>query len=214
MRRRTTLRGLLAAATVGLAGCSDDGGPYGDGGEGDDGDGGEGVDGDATDGTDDGTAESDLSITSAAFDDGEEIPRRYTADGEDASPPLAFEEVPEEAAALALVVEDPDAPSGVFTHWLLWNVPADTTEIPEGQPTGTETLPDLGGAEQGTNDFGTIGYSGPAPPEDDDPHRYRFRLSALGAELDLPSGAGRGDVVSAVEDERIAEAELAGTYGR
>lgn len=207
MRRRSALRGLVAATTVGLAGCS-----VGDGGDGEDpdADGGGGEDG----GTDDeGTAESDLSIASPAFEDGGAIPRRYTADGEDVSPPLSVAGVSEAAAALALVVEDPDAPDPPFTHWLLWNLPAETTEIPEGQPTGAETLPGLGGARQGTNDFDALGYRGPSPPGDD-PHRYRFRVSALDAALDVEAGAKRDAVVSAVEERRVAEATLAGTYAR
>lgn len=211
MRRRRILRGLIAATTVGLAGCSGD-----DGGDGEDpdADGGGGADEDGgTDAGEDGPTEEALSITSPAFDDGEAIPQKYTDDGEDISPPLSVDEVPEAAGGLALIVEDPDAPDPPFTHWLLWNLPADTTEIPEDQPR-EETLPDLGGARQGTNDFDDLGYRGPAPPSDDDPHRYRFEAVALETPLEIDSGARRETVESAVEGRRIESAELAGTYGR
>lgn len=217
MRRRRALRGLLAATTVGLAGCGGDGGGDGDDGEsGDAGDGetGGGTDGDATatpTGTVDGAG--DLGVTSSAFADGESVPERYTADGADVSPPLSVSRVPDDAAALALVVDDPDAPSGTFTHWLLWNVPADTTTIPEDQPR-QETLPDLGGAAQGTNGFGDVGYRGPSPPADDDPHRYRFRAFALASALDPDPGAERSAVLSAAEDAAVATGTLTGTYGR
>ncbi len=212
MRRRRLLSGLLAATTVGLAGCGGDGG--GSGGDGTDGESGDASDGDATPtptGTVDGAGA--LGVTSSAFADGESIPERYTADGADVSPPLSVSGVPDDAAALAVVVDDPDAPSGPFTHWLLWNVPADTTAIPEDQPR-QETLPDLGGAAQGTNDFGGVGYRGPSPPSGDDPHRYRFRAFALASALDLEPGAERSAVLSAAEDAAVATGTLTGTYGR
>ncbi len=211
MDRRTVLRAALACGTVGLAGCGGDGGD----GDGTDGNDGESPDAEESAATHTGTesVDGDLDVSSSAFANGESIPERYTADGADVSPPLSVAGVPDDATALALIVADPDAPNGSFTHWLLWNVPAETTEIPEDQPQ-EETLPDLGGAAQGTNDFGDIGYRGPSPPSGDDPHRYRFRAFALSSELDLDPGAERDAVLSAAEDGAVAAGTLAGTYGR
>jgi len=159
----------------------------------------------------DGGAEC-FALSSSAFGVGELIPTEFTCDGENASPPLAVSGVPENAGALALVVDDPDAPRDVpFTHWLAWNLPTDVSEIPRGVPT-TETADALGGATQGANDGGDLGYTGPCPPEGT--HTYRFRLYALGSELDLEAGAERQSVVRAVADEAVAVALLTGEYSR
>ncbi|MFB6141015.1 MAG: YbhB/YbcL family Raf kinase inhibitor-like protein [Halosimplex sp.] len=137
-----------------------------------------------------------LVVSSSAFEDGGTIPKKYTGAGEDVSPPLTVESVPEGASTLAVVLEDPDANG--YVHWLIWNVPADRTEIPEGVPQ-TETVDSLGGARQGTNNFGEIGYRGPLPPKGDGPHTYRFTVYAVDGTLDLAAGAGRGKLGSALE---------------
>src|SRR5262245_10546005 len=112
-----------------------------------------------------------IQITSNAFLDGEAIPTRYTCDGENVSPALDWSDIPEAAQSLALVCEDPDAPSGLFTHWILYNLPPTTTGLAEGVSTN-EQLDN--GASQGRNDFNRIGYGGPCPPAKDNAHRYFF----------------------------------------
>jgi Raf kinase inhibitor-like YbhB/YbcL family protein len=135
--------------------------------------------------------------------EGETIDSRYTCDGEDVSPALAWEGVPEGAAELALVVEDPDAPGGIFTHWLVYGLDPGETALPEGaQP-----------ALQGTNDFGRVGYGGPCPPGGET-HRYVFRLLALDAATGLESGASRDELLAAVEGHVVAEATLTASYSR
>ena len=188
---RVTRRSLLAALAVAASGCI--------GGD------------DASDDTD--ASEGSLSISSLAFDDGGEIPAEYTCDGADSSPPLRIEGVPDEAESLALVVDDPDAPDGAYVHWLLWNLPADTRQIPQSVPHGP-AVEELGGAEQATNDSGEVGYSGPCPPEGDGPHSYRFSLYAVEGELDVDAGSESGQVLGAIEDAAVAEAALTGLYGR
>lgn len=149
-------------------------------------------------------------LTSSAFESEEPIPDRYTCEGADVSVPLAWSGVPEGTKEFALVLEDPDAPGGTFTHWLLYNVPANRSELPEG----VETDPNLpwGGA-QGRNDFGNTGYGGPCPPMGST-HRYIFRLYALDEALNLPPGASRHQLLSEVEDHTLARAGLTGEYGR
>lgn len=151
-----------------------------------------------------------FALSSPAFDHGGEIPTQYTCDGQNTSPPLRVSGVPQGAAALALVVDDPDAPREVpFTHWLAWNLPARTGDVPAGIPPA-ETGP--GGARQGTNDGGNLGYTGPCPPEGT--HTYRFRAYALDAALDVEAGAERQAVVRAIADHAVAVALLTGEYSR
>lgn len=154
-----------------------------------------------------------MRLTSPAFEDGAEIPARHTSEGEDLSPPLRIEGVPPNAQALALVVDDPDAPSGAFVHWLLWNLSTETTDLPEGIPNG-ETVPGLAPAVQGKNEFGVVGYRGPAPPEGDAPHSYRFRLLALDSLIHLNPGSDRERFEEAVAEKIVAESELTGRFGR
>ncbi|WP_435180166.1 YbhB/YbcL family Raf kinase inhibitor-like protein [Halorussus sp. AFM4] len=156
---------------------------------------------------------SDASIRTSAFTHGESIPAKYTCEGEDVSPELTLADVPEDAAALAVVVDDPDAPAGTFTHWLLWNVPADAVEIPEDVPT-LEEVPDLDGARQGENDFGDVGYRGPCPPEGDDPHEYRFTLHVLDEELDADPGAVRTEVEDELDAKTRDTDRFTGTFSR
>jgi Raf kinase inhibitor-like YbhB/YbcL family protein len=146
-----------------------------------------------------------------AFSNGGEIPRKYTCSGENVSPALTWTGVPPLARSLALIADDPDAPGGTWTHWILWNLPAQATSLPEGVPTNQESL--TNGAHQGKNDFGRIGYGGPCPPPGR-PHRYFFRLYALGAAVDLKSGAGRSELESAIKPHILAQAEWMGLFKR
>src|SRR5271170_7380370 len=128
-------------------------------------------------------------ITSRAFKEGEMIPSHYTADGEDVSPPLDWMHIPDEAQSLALICDDPDAPGGTFTHWVVYNIPPNTVHFPEALPS-FKALPN--GAKQGVSDFGPLGYKGPAPPSG--VHRYYFKLYALNQVLDLEPGATRAQL--------------------
>ena len=151
-----------------------------------------------------------LEISSTAFEPGGAIPKEYTADGANRSPPLRWSEPPAGTRSLALVCEDPDAPRGTWVHWVLFNLPAQTRELEKGVPTD-EGL--ANGARQGKNDFGKIGYGGPSPPKGK-PHRYFFKLYALDATLDLPAGATRAQLADALRGHVLAEGQLLGTYGR
>jgi len=151
-------------------------------------------------------------IKSSAFKEGEAIPKKFTADGENISPPLSWSSPPEGTKAFALIVEDPDAPVGVFTHWIIYNIPSNITELPTGIPK-REKLESLGGARQGRNDFGDIGYGGSSPPPGPS-HRYIFKLYALKEELDLPSKVKREKFLSAVKKKEIEAVQLTGKYGR
>jgi len=144
-----------------------------------------------------------MKVTSTAFTEGGNIPSKFTCDGPDLSPPLKVEGAPAEAKALLVVVDDPDAPSGLFTHWLVWNLDPKSGSIPEdGAPGGTE----------GKNDFGKTGYGGPCPPSGS--HRYYFRVYALDQPLNLKSGARRKEVDAAMKGHVIAQGELMGRYAR
>lgn len=152
-----------------------------------------------------------MRLTSPAFDDGATIPARFTAAGEDISPPLQIEDVPHTAQTLVLIVDDPDAPNGAFNHWLLWNLSTEASDLPEGLPTG-ETVHGLAPAVQGKNDFGTIGYRGPKPP-DGQTHRYRFQLYALNGMLRLNPGSDRDRLEEEMQGKIVAQAELTGLAG-
>jgi Raf kinase inhibitor-like YbhB/YbcL family protein len=151
-----------------------------------------------------------LELTSTAFREGEAIPEEYTADGRNTSPPLTWSDPPPGTRSLALVCEDPDAPRGTFTHWVVFNLPAESRELGEGVP-GEATLPN--GTVQGTNGFGHVGYGGPSPPAGN-PHHYHFRLFALDCPLDLKPGATKDRLLKAGKGHILGEAELVGTYGR
>jgi Raf kinase inhibitor-like YbhB/YbcL family protein len=144
-----------------------------------------------------------MKITSSAFHEGANIPSKFTCDGSDTSPPLQIAGVPSGAKTLVLIVDDPDAPSGLFTHWLVWNIPPQTGSIAEGSaPQGV----------QGANDFGKSGYRGPCPPPGT--HRYSFKVFALDHELELRSGAKRSQVDAAMKGHVIAQGELVGRYAK
>jgi Raf kinase inhibitor-like YbhB/YbcL family protein len=151
-------------------------------------------------------APTTFSVTSAAFTEGQAIPAKYTCDGEDRSPPLRWDGAPA-AQSFALIVDDPDAPGGTFTHWVLFDIPAAQRELPEGLAAGA-----LGVA--GRTGFGKAGYGGPCPPAGA-PHRYIFTLSALDvATLKLPANAPRSDVEAAMRGHILGQAQLMGLYGR
>jgi Raf kinase inhibitor-like YbhB/YbcL family protein len=152
-----------------------------------------------------------IQISSDAFLEGETIPVKYTCDGDDLSPNLRWSDIPPNTKSLALICEDPDAPSGMFTHWVLYNLPPTVTELPEGV-SGEERL--TNGAIQGRNDFKRIGYGGPCPPPRDSAHRYFFRLYALDTELQLQAGARREDLILAMESHVLAKGHLMGAYQR
>ncbi|MFB6302725.1 MAG: YbhB/YbcL family Raf kinase inhibitor-like protein [Haloferacaceae archaeon] len=197
MSGRTARRSVLVALAAGLAGCSGLGG-LGDSGS------------SPTPAPDnpavgDVEAQGTLRLTSPAFDDGGPIPEAYGRDAENVNPPLSIAGVPAGAATLTLIVDDPDAvePAGqVWLHWLVWNVPASRTEIPEGWEPES--------AVEGRNDFGRRGYGGPDPP--DGRHTYRFKLYALDATLDLPASASKTEVGAAMEGSILAATQLTGTY--
>ncbi len=151
-----------------------------------------------------------MKIASSAFEEGAPIPQKYTADGENTSPPLNWAIPPEGTKSIALICHDPDAPVGDWVHWVLFNLPGGTVELPEGMET-KEILDN--GAKQGLNDFKKIGYGGPAPPKGP-AHRYYFKVYALDTELDLEVGASRKDVESAMSGHILAQGQLMGKYGR
>jgi Raf kinase inhibitor-like YbhB/YbcL family protein len=144
-----------------------------------------------------------MTIRSAAFQQGGDIPAKFTCDGGDTSPPLRISGIPSDAKSLVLIADDPDAPGGVFTHWLVWNIPPQTNSVAEGSsPKGVH----------GTNDFGKPGYGAPCPPSG--AHRYYFRVFALDRELALLPGAKRSQLEAALKGHVIAQGELMGRYAR
>jgi Raf kinase inhibitor-like YbhB/YbcL family protein len=145
-----------------------------------------------------------LEITSDAFEEAAAIPRRYTCEGENLSPPLSWAGIPEEIRSLALIVDDRDAPVGTFTHWLAWGIDPGAGGLGEGEAAPRE----------GLNGFGTSGYAGPCPPPGHGSHRYFFRLHTLDAALDLEPGAAREELERALEGRVLETAELMGTYER
>jgi Raf kinase inhibitor-like YbhB/YbcL family protein len=151
-----------------------------------------------------------LNLQSPAFTDGFPIPVDYTGDGANVSPPLRWADPPAGTQSFALIVDDPDAPRGTFTHWVLFNLPAGARELaPDVRP--DFTLPD--GTRQGLNDFGRVGYGGPAPPPGP-AHRYFFKLYALDGMLALPAGATKAQMLDAMRGRQLAEGRLVGAYGR
>lgn len=147
-----------------------------------------------------------IELRSPAFSDHTTIPVRYTRVGDNVSPPLEWSEVPEGTAELALLCEDPDAPSGTFLHWLVTGIPADSRVLPE-----SVTPP---AATTWENDFGEPAYGGPRPPVGDDPHRYFFRLYALPSTLDLSPGTPVDEVRQRLRDEAMATGTLVGLFAR
>ena len=148
-------------------------------------------------------------IVQADFTPKATIPGTFTCDGEDMSPHLAWSDPPAGTKSLTLIVDDPDAPGGTWTHWLVYDLPASLRKLDHNQPKTNE----LAGGRQGQNDFHKIGYNGPCPPAGK-PHRYFFKLFALDTTMNLKSGATREEVDSAMKGHVIAQTEIMGTYGR
>jgi Raf kinase inhibitor-like YbhB/YbcL family protein len=146
-----------------------------------------------------------MKLTCSAFAECATIPTRYTADGADVSPPLQWNATPAGTASFALICDDPDAPRGTWVHWVLFNLPADLRELPEG------VARDVG--REGMNDFKSLGYGGPSPPKGK-PHRYFFKLYVLDAMLELPEGATKAQLEHAMKGHVLASAQIMGTYGR
>jgi Raf kinase inhibitor-like YbhB/YbcL family protein len=146
-----------------------------------------------------------LQVKSPAFTDGQTIPTKYTCDGENISPPLEWSGQPKDTKSVAVICDDPDAPSGTFTHWVLYNVPGDTHRLSEGSPgTGVE----------GRNSFEQTGFGGPCPPSKDGAHRYIFRVYALDVESLGRPGMSQEDVEGAMRGHILAKGQLMGRYQR
>ncbi len=142
-----------------------------------------------------------MKLTSPEFEQEGKIPEIYTCDGKDINPELHISEIPGSAKSLALIVDDPDAPSGTFVHWVMFN-------IPPGEKIAENSAP----GKQGSNNFGKTAYGGPCPPSGT--HRYYFKLYALDTELDLAEGSSKQELLDAMEGHIVEEAELMGTYAR
>jgi Raf kinase inhibitor-like YbhB/YbcL family protein len=151
-----------------------------------------------------------LSVKTPAFDQGQSIPKRYTGEGEDVSPKLEWSEVPAGTQSIALICDDPDAPVGIWVHWVLFNLPPTTRSLDEGMPKDRELK---NGARHGNNDWKQSGYRGPMPPPGK-AHRYFFRVYALDAKMDLPTGATRQQLLEAMKSHILAQGEVMGTYRR
>lgn len=144
-----------------------------------------------------------MKVVSPEFQQFQTIPERYTCQGENVSVPLNFLEMPKGTKTFAIIVDDPDAPSGVVTHWIAWNISSELGGVVEGQT----------GAVEGKNSYGSIGYKGPCPPPGK-PHRYFFKVFALDQVLELPKGASRAELEKAMEGHILGQAELVGTFKR
>lgn len=151
-----------------------------------------------------------LELESPAFKEGNYIPSRYSCDSFDYSPPLVWKDIPEGTKSFALICEDPDAPVGIWVHWVIFNISSDTDSLEENVP----KIPKLpNGAIQGMNDFNRIGYGGPCPPRGT-PHRYFFKLYALDTNLNLKEGATKSELMKALAGHILGEASLYGLYKR
>lgn len=150
-----------------------------------------------------------IKITSPVFREGEQIPVRYSCNDVNISPPLDWEGVPEGTQSIALIFDDPDAPSGTFVHWVIFNLPADTRSLPE-HVKGRELMDD--GSKQGLNSYGLVGYNGPCPPKGT--HRYFFKIYALDRKLDLPPLVKKDELLSAMEAHILDQGELMGVFTR
>jgi len=150
--------------------------------------------------------EMSFQLKSPAFENGATVPAKHSCEGEDVSPELAWGDPPEHTRSFALIVDDPDAPGGTFTHWVLFDIPGAARGLAEGAS-------DVGVAA--ANDFGMAGYGGPCPPPGDGKHRYLFKLFALDREsLNLSKGASRADVERAMDGHVLSQIQLMGTYQR
>jgi len=154
--------------------------------------------------------QTEVELTSPAFQEGEIIPRRYTGDGENISPPLKWLEPPEGTECFAVICDDPDVPRKVWTHWVVFNIPAPARELEEAIPR-VDIRPN--GLMQGRNDFNEIGYDGPSPPPGR-AHHYYFHLYALDMLLNLRAGASKQELLTAMDGHILAQSQLVGIYGR
>ena len=148
--------------------------------------------------------EMSLQVTSSAFNEGDRIPRIYTCDDQNISPPISWTGVPSDTVSLALIMDDPDAPMGTWVHWVLYNLPPDQAGLDQGK---------TGIGMDGKNDFNRLGYGGPCPPKGSN-HRYFIKLYALDTMLDLKAGATKSQVESAMRGHILAQGQLMGKYGR
>ena len=154
-----------------------------------------------------------LTVSSTAFAAGERIPKQYTGEGADRSPPLAWTGAPAGTKEFALIMDDPDAPAGTWVHWVLYKIPPTTTSLKEGVPKDP-TLKDPGGALQGKNSSKASGYHGPMPPPGHGTHHYHFKIYALGKALTLSPSATKEQLLDAMRGQILAEGDLIGTYSR
>lgn len=150
-----------------------------------------------------------IELTSDVFSEGGVIPSEFTCDGEDISPPLSWNNLPEGTKSIAIIADDPDAPAGTWVHWVIYNIPADKQGLQQDFPTD-EKLQD--GTTQGKNDFGRTGYGGPCPPGGT--HRYYFRIYALDSSPELKPGLTKKELLENIKGHVIDEGELMGTYSR
>lgn len=147
-------------------------------------------------------------LKSSILKENEMIPQKYSCDGEDISPPLEWENVPEKTLSFCIIMEDPDAPGGIFTHWIIFNIPQNYRSLPENFP----KLPELAnGIKQGKNDFNKIGYNGPCPPKSSK-HRYKFTIYALDKILDIESGIKRNEILKEINNHILGKGELICLY--
>ncbi|MGD2039714.1 MAG: YbhB/YbcL family Raf kinase inhibitor-like protein [Anaerolineae bacterium] len=155
-------------------------------------------------------SDATLSVTSTAFESEDSIPPEYSCDGEDASPPLSWSVPPEGTQSLVLIVDDPDAPAGTWTHWILFDIPASARSLPRAVP--SDAIVD-GAGTNGRNSWDRLGYGGPCPPNGP-AHRYYFTLYALDTELDLEAGADKATVEQAMAGHILTQGQLMGYYSR
>ena len=151
----------------------------------------------------------EIKLTTTAFQEGEQIPKKYTCDGENISPPLEWSGIPQGTQSIALICDDPDAPMGTWVHWVVFNIPASLNKLSEKIP-DNKVLED--GTSQGSNDFRKIGYGGPCPPGGT--HRYFFKIYALDKRVELTPGATKGKLLHEMSEHILAEGKLMGKYSR
>jgi Raf kinase inhibitor-like YbhB/YbcL family protein len=151
-----------------------------------------------------------FSISSPDFQNGGDIPKKFTCDGADISPELSWTDAPAGTQGFALIADDPDAPAGTWTHWVIYEIPAHVHKLDQNVPKN-EDLPS--GARQGRNDFRKIGYAGPCPPAGK-PHRYFFKLYALDTRLNLKPGTSKAELEKSMQGHTLAKTELMGKYKR
>ena len=156
---------------------------------------------------------ADFKLTSPAFQPNRPIPAKHSCEGQDASPALKWDGAPSNTKSFALICDDPDAPGRTWVHWVMYGIPATTNELPENI-SKADTVAAVGGAKQGVNDFGKVGYGGPCPPPGRGVHHYHFKLYALKEAVDLPARATKQQLETAMRPFVVGQAELIGTYQR